>query len=106
MRVCKVLSPVVATAKHTAFIGRKTLTVQPIDADGHPAGESFIAMDNVQAGEGDVVLVMNEGSGIRQILGEPTNPCRALIVGIVDMMVSESVAEAKSPAFKATVRAA
>jgi ethanolamine utilization protein EutN len=93
MRVCKVLSPVVATAKHAAFFGKKTLTVQPIDADGRPAGESFIAMDNVQAGEGDVVLVMNEGSGIRQILGETTSPCRALIVGIVDM-----VSEHKLPA--------
>jgi ethanolamine utilization protein EutN len=86
MRVCKVLGPVVATAKHPAFIGKKTLTVQPIDSQGRPVGESFIAMDNVQAGQGDVVLVMNEGSGIRQILDEPKSPCRALIVGIVDMV--------------------
>ena len=34
MRVCKVLGPVVATAKHPAFVGKKTLTVQPIDAQG------------------------------------------------------------------------
>ena len=86
MRVCKVLGPVVATAKHPAFVGKKTLTVQPIDAQGRAAGESFIAMDSVQAGVGDVVLVMNEGSGIRQILEEPASPCRALIVGIVDMV--------------------
>lgn len=86
MRVCKVLGPVVATAKHPAFVGKKTLTVQPIDADGRLVGESFIAMDNVQAGQGDVVLVMNEGSGIRQVLDDPRSPCRALIVGIVDLV--------------------
>jgi len=87
MRVCKVLGPVVATAKHPGFVGRKTLTVQPIDARGNPNGESFIAVDNVQAGAGDVVLVMQEGNGIRQIVGDSGSPIRALIVGIVDMVV-------------------
>jgi microcompartment protein CcmK/EutM len=99
MRVCKVLGPVVATAKHPAFVGKKTLTVQPIDAQGRPNGESFIAMDSVQAGEGDVVLVMNEGSGIRQVLSEPQSPCRALIVGIVDLVD-------EAPAQPSAIRAA
>ena len=84
MRVCKVLGPVVATAKHPSFVGRKTLTVQPVDAAGNATGESFMAVDNVQAGEGDVVLVMAEGNGIRQVLGEPGSCVRALIIGIVD----------------------
>jgi microcompartment protein CcmK/EutM len=92
MRVCKVLGPVVATAKHPSFHGKTTLTVVPVDSAGKALGEAFIAVDSVQAGEGDLVLVMNEGSGIRQILGEAQSPIRALIVGIVD-----EVAEAKQP---------
>lgn len=93
MRVCKVLGPVVATAKHTHFVGRKTLTVQPIDSHGKPNGDSFIAVDNVQAGAGDWVLVMQEGNGIRQILDDKGSSIRALIVGIVDE-VAEQVAVA------------
>src|SRR5688572_31087725 len=93
MRVCKVLGPVVATAKHPAFHGKKTLTVQPVDAAGNAIGEAMIAVDSVQTGEGDLVLVMNEGNGIRQILGEAQSPCRALIVGIVDAVTEVAAAK-------------
>ncbi len=94
MRVCKVLGPVVATAKHPAFHGKKTLTVLPVDAAGRATGEAFIAVDSVQAGVGDLVLVMNEGNGIRQVLQEPHSPCRALIIGIVDAVTEQVAAPA------------
>lgn len=46
---------------------------------------SFLAVDTVQAGPGDRVLVMREGNGVRQILGIGSQvPIRSLIVGIVD----------------------
>ena len=41
-------------------------------------------MDHAQAGVGDVVLVLTEGNGTRQILGDPQGPVRSMIVGIVD----------------------
>jgi len=92
MRVCKVIGPVVATAKHQSFLGKTLLTVLPVDAQGRSVGESFLAVDSVQAGEGDLVLVMNEGSGIRQILGETNSPIRALIIGIVDEVNEQKAA--------------
>src|SRR5262249_37539197 len=98
MRVCKVLGPVVATAKHPAFIGRKTLIVQPVDDKGQPVAESFMAVDNVQAGAGDTVLVMAEGNGIRQILDDKGSPIRALIIGIVDAVVEEHVEDRSTAA--------
>jgi ethanolamine utilization protein EutN len=94
MRVCKVLGPVVASAKHPAFVGRKTLIVQPVTSHGDSAGDSFIAVDNVQAGAGDWVLVLQEGNGIRQVLEDGTSPVRALIVGIVDAMTEEHASAA------------
>lgn len=86
MKVCRVLGPVVATVKHPKFHAQKMLIVEPVDAHGSPVGSSFIAMDAVQAGEGDLVLVMQEGSGVRQILGDPAAPVRSMIVGIVDQV--------------------
>ena len=85
MNLCKVLGPVVSTEKHPAFAGRKLLVVQPIDEQQRPQGKSFIAVDHTScAGEGDTVLVLREGGGVRQILGDKTLPIRSLIVGVVD----------------------
>jgi microcompartment protein CcmK/EutM len=85
VNLCRVLGTVVATEKLEAFRGRKILVVQPLDALQAPLGTSYLAIDHsTSAGAGDVVLVMNEGSGVRQVLSDPTAPIRALVVGVVD----------------------
>ena len=85
MRLCRVLGDVVATVKHPHYQGRKLMVVQPIDEAGADRGTSFLAVDQVQAGPGDRVLVMSEGNGVRQLLalGQEV-PIRSLIVGVVD----------------------
>jgi microcompartment protein CcmK/EutM len=86
--LCRVEGSVVATAHHPAFDGRKLLVVQPVEpGDGglRPAGTSFLAVDDVQAGVGDLVLVMREGNGVRQLVKMGAQvPIRSLIVAIVD----------------------
>lgn len=85
MNLCKVLGTVVATEKHPAFHARKLLVVQPLDEHQKPNGKSFIAIDHSSsAGKGDVVLVMREGNGVRQIVGDKMAPIRSIIVGVVD----------------------
>ena len=85
MNLCRVLGSVVATEKLAAFQGRKILVVQPLDEQQQPNGKSYLAIDNISsAGKGDLVLVMNEGGGVRQVLQDKTAPIRALIVGVVD----------------------
>jgi len=87
MRLCRVLGSVVATAHHPAYDGHKLMVVQPVDEQGGDVGASFIAIDTVQAGAGDRVIVLTEGTGTRQILGfdKTANvPIRSLIVGVVD----------------------
>ena len=87
MNLCKVLGTVVASEKHPAFHARKMLVVQPLDEHQKPMGKSFLAVDNTSsAGKGDVVLVLREGTGVRQILGDKTLPIRSLIVGVVDQV--------------------
>jgi ethanolamine utilization protein EutN len=74
-----------ATVKHPAFAGRPLFVVQPLDERGGDAGGSFVAIDHVQAGIGDKVVVLTEGNGVRQILkAGDIVPIRSIIVGIVD----------------------
>ena len=84
MKVARVLGNVVASAHHPAYDGRKLMVVQPEDPHGRPFGKSYLAVDTVQAGPGDRVLVLTEGNGVRQILGKEVGPVRSVIVGIVD----------------------
>ena len=85
MRLCRVIGNVVSTVKHPAYSGQILLLVQPIDENGGDVGSSFVAIDRVQAGPGDFVVVLTEGNGVRQILqmGDVV-PIRSLVVGVVD----------------------
>jgi len=80
MKLCRVEGTVVGAVHHKAYDGQKLLVVVPVDG-----GDSFLAVDRVQAGVGDTVLVNQEGNGTRQLLklGQQV-PIRSLIVGIVD----------------------
>lgn len=85
MRYCRVVGPMWATVKHPAFAGRTLLVVQPLDERGADVGPSFVAVDRAQAGAGDKVLVLTEGTGVRQILkAGDLVPIRSVIVGVVD----------------------
>ena len=85
MRLCRVIGNVVATVKHPVYEGQRLLIVQPISEAGTDIGTSYLAVDRVSAGPGDTVIVLTEGTGVRQILqmGDQV-PIRSLIVGIVD----------------------
>ena len=91
MKCCRVIGPMWAAVKHPAFAGRTLFVVQPLDEHGHAAGASFVAIDHVQAGVGDKVLVLTEGNGVRQILQQgDLTPIRSIIVGHVDQISSGS----------------
>jgi ethanolamine utilization protein EutN len=82
--LCRVEGTVVCTVKHPKFAAKTLLVVQPLDEAGKPLGKSFVAVDHAQAGEGDRVLVLREGNGVRQVLKDPHAPIRSLVVGVVD----------------------
>ncbi len=60
------------------------MIVQPLTPQEEPTGEPFMALDTVDAGEGDLVLVNDEGSGARLIMDDDSAPVRAIIVGVID----------------------
>jgi ethanolamine utilization protein EutN len=89
MFLARVVGNVVATVKHAAYHGRKVMAVQPVDELGKERGRSFLSVDFVQAGPGDLVLVVKEGSSSRQVFGMETGPVHSVIVGIVDKVDTE-----------------
>jgi ethanolamine utilization protein EutN len=59
--------------------------VQPIDAQGEYKGKSILAVDGVQAGIGDIVIVVDEGGSARNVVeDEDAVTIRTAICGIVD----------------------
>ncbi|MHB1355129.1 MAG: EutN/CcmL family microcompartment protein [Anaerolineae bacterium] len=85
MYIGRVTGTVVATIHHPTFDGRKLLIVTRLDLAGKISSDYDIAVDLVQAGVGDVVLVLDEGGSARLLTGtEPNGAVRAVIVGIVD----------------------
>ncbi|OGV44591.1 MAG: hypothetical protein A2X46_03325 [Lentisphaerae bacterium GWF2_57_35] len=82
----RVIGSIYATIQNPLMNGRKLMIVEKTAPDGTPTNDYLIAVDAVDAGEGDQVLVLDEGNGARQILGDPKAPIRSVIAGIVDQV--------------------
>lgn len=86
MKLARVQGTVVCTIKHPTYDGKRLMLCALLDAQGQPTGKQEIAVDLVQAGIGDRVLIMSEGNGVRQLLGSNAGPIRDVIVGVVDLI--------------------
>ena len=84
MKIGTVSGTVVSTINAPVFDGRRLLLVDLTKPDGSPTGKYVIAVDAVDAGAGETVLVCDEGNSARQMLDAPDAPVRAVVVGIVD----------------------
>jgi ethanolamine utilization protein EutN len=73
-----------STIAHPFYGGKKLLLVEREDPAGRRTGAYVIAVDTVDAGIGDRVLVNEEGGGAREVVRSADAPVRSLIVGIVD----------------------
>ncbi|MBD3348344.1 MAG: hypothetical protein GF400_03995 [Candidatus Eisenbacteria bacterium] len=80
----RIIGDVVSTVEHESLRGRKLLLVERLDTAGEPTGGSVIAVDSVDAGPGDVVLVADEGGSAAMVTGQKDPPIRTVIVGVVD----------------------
>ena len=95
MFVAKVTGSVVATQKVASMVGHKLLTVEPMRVD--PAnrgkligtGRTFVCVDTVGAGLGEMVLIV-QGSSARLTPETEKLPVDATIIGIVDTVNVEN----------------
>lgn len=84
MFLAQVVGTIVAPMQIPILEGEKLLVLRPVTPDGRATGKTRIGIDRAQAGVGDRVLVLDEGNGGRQILGDPNGAVKTVIVGVVD----------------------
>jgi len=85
----RITGSVVSTIHHPIVDGHKLLIAERLDASGQGTGGYIIAFDAVGAGQGETVLILDEGSGARQILDDAEAPVRSIVVAIVDAVELE-----------------
>jgi len=84
MLIGKVIGEVVATEKHASHHGRKALLVQPLTLEGQDRGVAVVALDAVDAGIGDRVLLIMEGFSAMTAVGRPESPIDMAVIGVID----------------------
>lgn len=83
MTLGRVVGTVVSTRKDERLQGFKLLVVKAVDPDGKEKSSYLVAVDTVDAGVGELVLVVS-GSSARMSSGCQDRPVDAAVVGIID----------------------
>lgn len=84
MLIARVIGAVWATQKHASHEGQKALLVQPLNLDGTNRGDAVVALDAVDAGVGDRVLLAMEGYSAMTSVGRPMSPIDMSVIGVID----------------------
>jgi ethanolamine utilization protein EutN len=84
MLIARVVGELVATQKHPSHEGQKVLLVQPLNLDGSNRGDAVVALDSVDAGIGDRVLLATDGFAAMTAVGRPQSPIDMAVIGFVD----------------------
>ena len=84
MLIGRVVGEVVATQKHSSHQGLKLLMVATLDLEGNERGAPFVAVDSVDAGVGDQVLLATDGWAAMTAIGRLGSPIDAAVIGVVD----------------------
>ena len=92
MFIARVVGNVWATKKIEVLEKRRLLLVQPMEPkSGKSKGKVMMAVcDKIDAGIGDVVLIMDEGSSAKQVLGTDPRPVRTFVFAIIDQIQTGS----------------
>ena len=91
MIIARVVGNVVATQKNADLAGTKILIVQPLTLEGDPQGDELLALDAVDAGPGDRVLVVQEGWSASYVLGKTQASIDMAVIGVIDEIKLHSV---------------
>ena len=87
MRIAYIIGTAVATMKDGRLHGHRLLLAREADLEGKPHGQPFVAVDTVDAGPGDLVVI-TEGSSARQTDLTQNLPVDAVVVGVLDTLAS------------------
>ena len=101
MILARVLGNVEATQKNERYANARVMLCQPVTPTGEETGATLLALDSVDAGAGDTVIIVQEGWGASTAAtGEPGAAIDSAIVGVVDrvdLLEEEKATRASSP---------
>jgi microcompartment protein CcmK/EutM len=83
MRIARVLGTAISTIKDEKIKGSKLLILKETDQTGKLLGKAFVAVDLVDAGEGELVLT-GHGSSARQTYLTKDCPVDAVVMAVID----------------------
>lgn len=89
MHLARVIGKIISTVKNPAYENRKLLLVQKLHLDGKPMGVATVAVDYVDAGEGDIVLLGAAPGLASAVFNIPDAPIRELVMGVIDRVSFE-----------------
>ena len=84
MLIGRVVGNLVSTQKNRKLEGTKLLLVQPLDLEGASRGAAVIAIDSMDAGVGDRVLLVLDGKAAMAALDRGLAAVDAAVIGVVD----------------------
>ena len=84
MQIARVIGDISATRKDASHEGRKILLVQPLELDGSARGAPVVAIDTVNAGLNDRVLLVQDGFAAFSALGLKPSPIDSAVLGVID----------------------
>ena len=85
MILARVLGNIVATQKNVRYANARIMLCQQVTPEGEDAGTTLLALDSVDAGEGDLVLIVQEGWGASTAATKEAGAAiDSAIVGVVD----------------------
>jgi ethanolamine utilization protein EutN len=106
MLIAEVVGDLSATQKHASHEGLKLLLVQPLNLDGSPRGNPYVAVDSVNAGIGNTVLLTTDGFAAFTSVGQSMTPIDAAVIGVIDSIEFAAEPEPRPPSEPAPKRSA
>ncbi|MEA2237608.1 MAG: hypothetical protein QOC81_2332 [Thermoanaerobaculia bacterium] len=85
----RVIGEIYGSIKHPFYESKKLLVIEKTSPSGASTGDYLIAADSVGAGAGERVLVLDEGTGARQVFDSKDGPVRSVVVGIIDDIMDD-----------------
>ncbi|MFL5245656.1 MAG: EutN/CcmL family microcompartment protein [Gemmataceae bacterium] len=84
MQIGRIVGHAVSSTKHVSLVGWRLLVVQLLNEDGQADGEPLLAIDRLGAGNGDRVILCNDGAEARRLVGAKNSPARWFVLGLPD----------------------
>lgn len=85
MQLGRIVGTATSTVKHRSLDGWRLVIVQMLMADEERSdGPPQLAIDNLGAGRGDIVMLTSDGKGTRTLIGDDNTPVRWSVMGIRD----------------------